>query len=65
MALLVIFAGKPHIGSQKIVLVVPSALSDRDALSHQHPASCWQLNGSPQREHFFSTVDGTGSISAP
>ncbi len=28
--------------------------------AHQHPASCLQLNGAPQRGHFFSTVVGTG-----
>jgi hypothetical protein len=38
-----------------------SVVGSRRMVAHQHPASCWQLNGSPQLEHFFSTVAGMGS----
>ncbi len=36
-----------------------SVAGSRCKVAHQHPASCWQLNGSPQLEHLFSIVAGT------
>ena len=34
-------------------------------VSHQHPVSCWQVKGSPQRGHFFLTAAGTDGFGNP
>ena len=42
-----------------------SVVESKRIVSHQHPISCWQVKGCPQREHFFSTAAGTDGFRIP
>jgi|GraSoi_2013_60cm_1033757.scaffolds.fasta_scaffold05416_3 hypothetical protein len=53
-----------HRQSENRVRSSASTAGSRRMAAHQHPASCLQLNGAPQREHFFSTIVGTAKSMA-
>ena len=54
-----------HRQSEYCVRNSARAVASSGRVVHQHPASCWQLNGSAHREHFFSTVAGSDGFRNP